>query len=64
MPHPKPLGVQLADELPPRDPVRTFTEPKLRSVRRDPHSGHGTAASVEYADMDIRCSNRRSQSLH
>jgi len=37
----KPADLQLADEPPEvREPVRTFTEPNLRSALPEPQSGH------------------------
>ena len=62
MPQPNPLGAQSDAAPPPREPVRTFTAEKVRSVRSDPQWGHGASASLEYAEMDMRRSNARSQS--
>lgn len=62
MPQPNPLGAQVGDEPAARDPVRTFTVVKLLPVRSEPHSGHGTVASLVYADMDIRRSKLEPQS--
>jgi hypothetical protein len=45
-------------------PVRTLTDPKVRSTRDDPHWTHGGRASDEYSDMDMRTSNGAPQSRH
>jgi hypothetical protein len=49
---PQPGGLAEA-EPPPRDPVRTLTELKLRSASVDPHSGQVGVTPSAYADMDI-----------
>ncbi len=53
-------GLKPPPEL--RPPVSTFTVPKARSTRSDAQVGHGGRTPSEYAEIDIRISNRLPQS--
>jgi hypothetical protein len=53
-----------AEPDPPRDPVKTLKELKLRSALFEPHWGHSGLLPSEYSDMDIRTSKETPQSAH